>query len=442
MRVGAGRVNARHVCRASSVCRLRDRLPRVQQRCELVRRELAQPDEVRHAGVLADANHAEAGAAEVALREPVEVADQEELVEQVVLEPEHDLVVVRKRLERAVPTLVHRERVLVRDVAGLRVVASAQLAERRARHVRGHGPLVQHVGPHGERARHARAFALQPRRVPVQDVQQATPLVALAEHLVHRLPYAHRLPRVVSQDGRQPLPRARDERPHGARGHAERLRHALVTQAVQVVQGERRAVARRQLGDRGTDALDQLLPLQPLERRRPRRRRLRARGLQRGVAGEEQLRPARAQPVHRDAERDAPQPRRELRRVGEQVQVAERADERILRRVLRLRIVAQERCRERAGAGLVAAHQRAERVGVAGARRFHQVGIAPLARFVPLATSAAFAQRVLRCQAFADGPCRAAPLRAAPPAARRRGADRAGPMRMTEPPARLLQRRA
>ena len=83
---------------------------------------------------------------EVAAGEAVERADQQELVEQVVLEPEDDLVVGAEVLQGVVPAGEPGEAGVVVVVAALGEVAGAHLAPALRREAAGGRPLVQQVG--------------------------------------------------------------------------------------------------------------------------------------------------------------------------------------------------------------------------------------------------------------------------------------------------------
>src|SRR5829696_6552224 len=71
-----------------------DRRARAQQRRELLGVELTEAVKGLVAWILADADEAEQRPAEIAARAPVQMPDEQMLVEQVMLEPENDLVVV------------------------------------------------------------------------------------------------------------------------------------------------------------------------------------------------------------------------------------------------------------------------------------------------------------------------------------------------------------
>jgi hypothetical protein len=102
------------------------------------------------------------------------MSDQQQLVEQVVLEPEHDFVVTGVRLQGGVALAVLAECLVERPVRlaeGVRrEIAAADLVPVVARHERRRS-LVQYIGPRDERARHAGSFHESPRGITVRDVQ-------------------------------------------------------------------------------------------------------------------------------------------------------------------------------------------------------------------------------------------------------------------------------
>lgn len=129
-----------------------DPLAAGEERGHLGRVELAQAMKGDDARVLADADQRQLRAPQVAARETVEHADQQELIEQVMLEPEDDLVKRAVVLQDVVPAgEVGEGRVVVR-VAALGEVAGAHLAPALRRQPARHRPLVQHVRGDGHLA--------------------------------------------------------------------------------------------------------------------------------------------------------------------------------------------------------------------------------------------------------------------------------------------------
>jgi hypothetical protein len=80
----------------------RDRAPRREQRLDLVRGQLAKALEARMAGVTVDANQRDRLRARAAA-DVVEELNEIELIEQIVLEPQHELVVIVFVVDRAAP---------------------------------------------------------------------------------------------------------------------------------------------------------------------------------------------------------------------------------------------------------------------------------------------------------------------------------------------------
>src|SRR5207245_869827 len=83
-----------------------------QQRRELFRAELPQSVKGHHAGKLPDADEAERRLRRAA-REPVELAREQDLVVEVVLEPERHIAAGDRALESRVPSLAHRDRISI-----------------------------------------------------------------------------------------------------------------------------------------------------------------------------------------------------------------------------------------------------------------------------------------------------------------------------------------
>ena len=110
--------------------RPRDRTPPGKEPEQLGGRQLAESIEPAHARVGADANKAERRAARASPRTPGEHAQQLQLVEQVVLEPQHDLVPVGGVVEGRVRPDQRRERLVVGRVAAVGQVTGSRLAER------------------------------------------------------------------------------------------------------------------------------------------------------------------------------------------------------------------------------------------------------------------------------------------------------------------------
>jgi hypothetical protein len=72
----------------------------------LIGRQLSEPDESLDSREFTDADEAQRRRTELSPREPVEVPDQDELIEQIVLEPEDDFVVLGEGRELLVPPFV------------------------------------------------------------------------------------------------------------------------------------------------------------------------------------------------------------------------------------------------------------------------------------------------------------------------------------------------
>ena len=122
--------------------RVGDWLASIEERRQLTRIELAEADEVGHAWELTDADQAEAGAASVGqARQPAQVADQQQLIVEIVLEPEHDLVVV------AVASRARRPSRDSRGGSRLRPLGSSPPARNRLRTRRHSSSKPNGVGP-------------------------------------------------------------------------------------------------------------------------------------------------------------------------------------------------------------------------------------------------------------------------------------------------------
>ena len=87
--------------------------------------------------------------------------------------------------------------------------------------------------------------------------------------------------------------------------------------------------------------------------------------------------PEAAQPVDGDAECDAAQPRPEAGRIDQQVEVTERAYERLLAQVLALGQITDQRGGQERGLALVAPNQLVARARVALARHLDKLGVRP-----------------------------------------------------------------
>jgi hypothetical protein len=109
----------------------RHQLARTEQRRQLTRIELAEPMKRLEPGELANADEAQRRSPEIPLREPIEVPDEQQLIEEVMLEPEDDLVVLRERRGSRIPLIVGSQCVRVGDVSNGREVPSARHRPRR-----------------------------------------------------------------------------------------------------------------------------------------------------------------------------------------------------------------------------------------------------------------------------------------------------------------------
>jgi hypothetical protein len=150
-----------------------DRLALRRQGRELRCGQLAQPGEIFNPRKSADANKAEAGRAAVDRGEPVQVPYQDQLVEQIVLEPEHDLVVRVKPFERGVPRAQAGQHLGLGLIEPGRQVPRPHLAEGVRGKAGGSRAVVQDIRPDGRYAADRRAFELKPGRIAVEHVQHA-----------------------------------------------------------------------------------------------------------------------------------------------------------------------------------------------------------------------------------------------------------------------------
>ena len=136
-------------------------------------RQLAKPLEVRHPRKCVDTDEAEASVSELSFGEPAKVPDEQQLVEQVVLAPDDDFIVRCKSPDRLVPLLVRPNRVVVAGPSGVRDEPRPDLASRACVDVsRGHGSLMEDVGPNGKVAGHSRPFQRLPGGIAIQQVQE------------------------------------------------------------------------------------------------------------------------------------------------------------------------------------------------------------------------------------------------------------------------------
>src|SRR5262245_43442617 len=105
---------------------------------------------------LANADETEGSPASNPAGEPLEMPDEQELIEQVVLEPQDDLIVVRERLELRVPRFQRTQGVAVRQVIVGRQVPRSGFAPRARPGLRRNRTLVQDLGVDSKRSRHVR----------------------------------------------------------------------------------------------------------------------------------------------------------------------------------------------------------------------------------------------------------------------------------------------
>jgi hypothetical protein len=133
------------------------------------RKQFADAFRLERPQIFVPANEAKRRAATVDLRQPVEVPQQQQLVEEIMFVPEHDLVVGAIVVERVVPGHFTID-VFLRSAERREEVRGAGGSKTRGRDVR-HRAVVEHVRPHGDLSRHARAFQVVSGGVPVQHVQ-------------------------------------------------------------------------------------------------------------------------------------------------------------------------------------------------------------------------------------------------------------------------------
>ena len=114
--------------------------------------------ERQHSWKRSDADEAEGGGRCLDRRQPVQVPEQDQLIEQVVLEPEHNFFELRGPGESGVPAADHREQRICRSTGLGGEVLSAQRQQVFITHSRWNRALVERIGPDREFAPHARSL--------------------------------------------------------------------------------------------------------------------------------------------------------------------------------------------------------------------------------------------------------------------------------------------
>ena len=158
---------------ASGQCELfrQDRPARLEERTDLLGLELAEALEGRAPGERADTDQRRRARTLLPRRaaDAVEQLDQVELIEEVVLEPEHELVVARDVVDRGAPTLELGDHV-ADAVCRIGEVTSAHRDQLAIRRTLRHRPIVERIGPDRTRAGQPGALDQRRGRRPVGDV--------------------------------------------------------------------------------------------------------------------------------------------------------------------------------------------------------------------------------------------------------------------------------
>ena len=103
---------------------------------------------------------------------------QNQLIEEVVLEPEDHFVEVLRTGQCGVPATNHGEHAVDRFTQLCREVFRTQAHQVIVADVRRHRPVVERVGPDGKFAAHGRSLELQACCVTVEYVQHHRPMIA------------------------------------------------------------------------------------------------------------------------------------------------------------------------------------------------------------------------------------------------------------------------
>ena len=125
--------------------------------------------------MFADADQREPAGRRGRAGQPVEVPDQNELIEEIVLEPEDHLVELLPPVERGIPVAQRAQHPRFVFPAAVGQMRGPDRAQRLIVERQGHRTVVKRVGPDGELPRDAGLFERNPGGISVEHVKDRHP---------------------------------------------------------------------------------------------------------------------------------------------------------------------------------------------------------------------------------------------------------------------------